>query len=83
MTAYTYQTTVLEELARHGLRPLAGTPPHFLRDAVRDLYKYEIKVLRSRLLAGAIERRNYAAEVVELRKRYLLLSVPLERWTVD
>ncbi len=30
-----------------------------------------------------IERRNYAAEVVELRKRYVLLSVPLERWTVD
>jgi len=83
MTAYTYRTMVIEELARHGLRPLAGTPPHVLRDAVRDLYKYEIKVLRSRLLAGAIERRNYAAEVVELRKRYLLLSVPLERWTVE
>jgi hypothetical protein len=82
MPTYAYHQQILEELLRHGLRPAPGTTPERLRDAVRDLYKHEIKTLRSRLLAGGIERRNYAAEVVELRKRYWLLSVPTERWTV-
>ena len=50
---------------------------------MRDLYKHEIKTLRERLLAGKIERRHYAAHVVELRKRYSLLSVPTELWTVN
>ena len=83
MAAYTYHQRILEELAVHGLRPLPATPPERLRDAVRDLYKYEIKRLRDRLLAGHIERRNYAGEVVELRKQYWLLSVPTALWTVE
>jgi hypothetical protein len=52
-----------------------------LRDAVLDLYKYEIRRLRGELLAGRIQRRDYASHVVELRKRYWLLSVPVELWT--
>ena len=78
---YTYHPQILEELARHGLKPAAHTPPGRLRDAVRDLYKHEIKTLRARLLAGRIERRHYAAHVVELRKRYPILSVPTTLWT--
>jgi hypothetical protein len=77
-----YEPVVLDELARHGLVPRADTPPERLRDAVLDLYKYEIKSLRRRLLAGQVERRNYADEVVALRKRYWLLSVPIQRWTL-
>jgi hypothetical protein len=77
---YDYDPDVLEALARHGLKPQAGTAPGLLRDAVRDLYRYEIRALRDRLLAGAVERRNYAAEVVELRKKYWLLSLPIDRW---
>ena len=45
---------VLEELARHGLAPLPATTAAQLRDAVRDLYRYEIRRLRSELLAGHI-----------------------------
>jgi hypothetical protein len=78
---YAYKPWILEELARHGLVPLPATSPSYLRDAVRDLYLYEIRKLRSDLLAGRIERRNYAAHVVELRKRYPILSVPVETWT--
>jgi hypothetical protein len=52
-----------------------------LRDAVRDLYKYEIRQLRSELLAGRIPKREYASHVVELRKRYWVLSIPLPLWT--
>jgi hypothetical protein len=76
-----YHPRVLEELARHGLRPLPTTPPQRLREAVRDLYKYEIKRLRTDLLAGRIRKPDYAGRVVALRTRYQLLSLPLQLWT--
>ena len=78
---FLYHAAILEQLARHGLKPRPETPPLQLRDAVRDLYKYEIKELRTMLLAGRIVKRDYAGHVVELRKRYWLLSVPLQLWT--
>jgi hypothetical protein len=77
---YSYHQPIVEELARHGLAPLPTTPPGRLRDAVRDLYKYEIKRLRRDLLAGHIEKRDYANHVIELRKKYPLLSLPTELW---
>ena len=80
---YQYHVRVLEELAGHGLKPAADTSPDKLRDAVRDLYKYEIRRLRSELLAGRIVRKNYASHVVALRKRYWLLSVPVQLWLVE
>jgi hypothetical protein len=78
---YVYRPTILDELARHGLRPLPHTPPEQLRDAVRDLYKYEIRRLRDRQLAGHIPRREYAGHVVALRRRYPILSLPTDLWT--
>jgi len=77
-----YRARILEALARHGLIPRADTPPTRLRDAVRDLYRYEIRNLRLSLLAGNIAKRDYAGRVVELRMKYPILSVPLELWVV-
>jgi hypothetical protein len=71
---------ILEELAGHGLSPGPTTTPAFLRDALRDLYRYEIRRLRTELLAGRIRKVDYAGRVVELRRRYPLLSLPLEMW---
>ncbi len=79
---YVYEPRVLEELARHGLKPRPTTSPQQLRDAVRDLYKYEIRRLRGDLLARRFRKQDYAARVVELRRRYPLLSLPVEYWTV-
>jgi hypothetical protein len=79
---YAYTPEVLEELALHGLRPGPDTPPELLRDAMRDLYKYEIKILRSMLLARRFQKDEYAGKVIELRRRYPLLSVPTVLWTV-
>jgi hypothetical protein len=79
---YCYKPRVLEELARHGLKPLPSTPPQQLRDVVRDLYKYEIRRLRTEMLARRIQKPDYAGHVIELRKRYPLLSVPVELWLV-
>jgi hypothetical protein len=78
---FAYTPEVLEELAGHGLRPDPDTPPQLLRDAMRDLYKHEIKVLKSRLLAKEFPRHEYASRVIELRRRYPLLSIPTELWT--
>ena len=80
---YGYRPEVLEQLSEHGFKPLSSTTPGQLRDALRDLYKYEIKVLRSSLLAGRIAKPDYAGHVISLRKRYWLLSVPLQLWTVE
>ena len=77
---FTYRPDVLRQLERHGVRPAPDTPPELVRAYVRELYKYEIRRLRERLLAGRVERRNYSAEVVELRKRYWVLSVPTALW---
>lgn len=77
----TYRPDVLEELARHGLTPAPDTPPERLRDQVSDLYRYEIRGLRDRCRAGEFSTRELPARVIELRKRYVLLSIPTARWT--
>jgi hypothetical protein len=77
---YRYDARVLDALAGHGLIPRPETPPGQLRDAVRDLYRYEIKRLRRALLAGHIAKRDYADHVVALRRGYPLLSVPTDLW---
>jgi hypothetical protein len=78
-----YHQQILDELAGHGLIPRPDTPPQLLRDVVRDLYKYEIRRLRDRLIAGEIPKREYAGHVIALRKRYRVLSVPTALWTVN
>ena len=71
---------MLEALATHGLRPKDGTPPALLREQINDLYRIEIRKLRDRCRAGEFTTRELPARVVELRKRYLLLSIPIEKW---
>ena len=73
---------VLEALAGHGLRPAADTPVALLREQINDLYRFEIRQLRDRCRAGEFTTRELPARVVELRKRYVLLSIPIERWLV-
>lgn len=75
-----FAPVVLEALAGHGLRPSARTSIALLRAQVNDLYRYEIRQLRARLLAGDIVKVAYADHVRALRQRYLLLSLPVERW---
>jgi hypothetical protein len=77
---YAYRAPILEELARHGLQPRPSSSPGQLRDAVRDLYKYEIKRLRGELLAGRFPKSEYAGRVLALRRQYRVLSIPMELW---
>lgn len=77
---YTYPPEILEALAGYGLRPTPATAPSFVRDALSDLYRYEIRRLRRTLLAGGIPRADYVNHVIALRKRYWLLSLPVQHW---
>jgi len=71
---------VLEALAEHGLRPRADTPIALLREQINDLYRVEIRKLRDRCRGGEFPVNELAARVVELRRRYPLLSIPIAQW---
>jgi hypothetical protein len=74
---------VLAALADHGLRPDADTPLALLREQINDLYRVEIRKLRDQCRAGEFPTTELAPRVVELRKRYMLLSIPIDRWLIS
>jgi len=76
-----YRPAVLEALLAHGLRPTPRTSPERVRDLLNDLYCHELRVLRARLRRGEFPKATYAGRVIEVRRRYPLLSVPLAAWT--
>jgi len=78
---FRYKERVLDALIRHGISPREDTPPELVRDFINDLYVYEIRLLRKQMRSGQIPKQEYAGCVIELRKRYPLLSLPIEYWT--
>jgi len=71
---------VLEELLRHGVRPTAATRPELVHEFVSDLYRYELRRLRERLLREEFPKQEYFGRVVELRQRYRVITMrPSER----
>lgn len=80
---YIYRPEILETLATHGLAPTPSTPPAFVREALSGLYRYEIRRLRDRLLRQEFPRHEYAGRVETLRRRYVLLKLPVALWTID
>jgi hypothetical protein len=79
---FQYSGAILEQLALHGIRPTSATDPAFVREYLSDLYRYEIRRLKARLLENAFPRGEYAARVRQLRRKYELLSTSPERWGV-
>jgi hypothetical protein len=82
MTAeeWTYPPELLAALERFGLLPTAETPPRLVRDALSDLYRYEIRRLRARLLAGEFPKADYIGHVIALRKKYWPLTMEPHVW---
>lgn len=78
-----YRPEVLEALASHGLVPGPDTSPARLREAINDLYRHEVRRLRDRCRAREFPVAELAPRVVELRRRYVLLSIPIATWTAD
>ena len=65
---------------RFGLAPGRETPPSVVRDALNDLYRYELRRMRDALLAGRIAKPDYLDHVIALRKKYWPLTLPLDGW---
>ncbi len=77
---WTYPSELMDVLLTYGLKPTGATPPLLVRDAVNDLYRYEIRRLRQRRHDGLVEKSKYVDEVILLRKRYWPLSLQPEHW---
>lgn len=77
---WTYPRELLEALGGFGLAPFGRTPPTMVRDALNDLYRYELRRLRDRLRAGHVGKPAYLAEVVRLRKTYWPLTMLPAVW---
>ena len=77
---YIYETSIVEVLSSHGLKPQSSTPPAAVRDALSDLYRYEIRRLKQQLLRHEFPKEDYSRRVTDLRRKYWLLSVPVAAW---
>ena len=78
--AYRYQPVILEELARFGVFPTEETPPSLVHEFINDLYRFELRRLRQRLVSGEIPKADYTSRVVDLRRRYPLVSIRASLW---
>jgi hypothetical protein len=78
--SYRYRADVLEQLHVHGVRPTPTTSPELVREFLNDLYRYELRRLRDRLVRRQIPKPSYFGLVVELRNRYPLLSLKTRYW---
>ena len=72
---YSYKRAVLAKLATHGVIPRSTTSPELVREFVNDLYRYEIRRLRDRLLRGEFPKHTYLDRVVTLRNKYSVLAL--------
>jgi hypothetical protein len=79
---YRYRAEVLDQLWTHGVHPTPHTPPELVHEFVSDLYRYEIRLLRERARRCEFPRNGYAAMVVELRRKYPLISLKPHEWLV-
>lgn len=77
---YRYDPDLLPALAELGIAPRPETPPERVKEAVSDLYRYELRRLRDRLVRKEIPKAGYSERVIQLRRRYWMLSVPLHLW---
>jgi hypothetical protein len=77
---YRYRAEILAQLWRHGVQPKPTTRPELVHEFVSDLYRYELRRLRERLVRREIQKVGYADRVIELRRKYPLLSLKPGQW---
>ena len=75
VTTFRYRVDVIEQLSRHGIRPSSSTRPEVVHEFVSDLYRFELRRLRDRLVRKEIPKVGYYDRVVELRRKYPLVSL--------
>ena len=75
-----YKERVLDHLATHGVKPTRATSPDLVRGFVNDLYRYELRRLRDRLLRREIVKSDYHDHVLSVRRRYPVLELKTWQW---
>ena len=80
MTVYRYRQEILDALWRHGVQPRSTTPPELVHEFVSDLYRFELRRLRDTLVRREIPKTGYFDRVVELRRKYPLISLKPWQW---
>jgi hypothetical protein len=80
LTEYRYRQDVLDALWRHGVQPRPTTPPALVHEFVSDLYRFELRRLRDRLVRREIPKTGYFDRVVEVRRKYPLISLKPWQW---
>ena len=73
MVAYTKD--IVEQLWGHGCHPKDTTPPELVHEFVSDLYRFELRRLRDRLVRRDIPKEGYFERVVALRRKYPIVSL--------
>ena len=79
MSTYRFRADVLAQLEKHGVRPTHATRPDLVHEFISDLYRYELRRLRERLVRGEIPKVGYLDRVVALRRQYPLVSLKPEQ----
>jgi hypothetical protein len=79
---YTYKPDILDALWRHGVQPRPTTDPELVRAYVRDLYRYEIRILRERYMRQEFPKPEYWQRVDALRRSYPVLALPARLWVI-
>ena len=80
MTVFRYRQEVLDALWRHGVQPRPTTSPELVHEFVSDLYRFELRRLRDKLVRREIPKNGYSDRVVELRRKYPLISLKPWQW---
>lgn len=80
---FRYRAEVLEQLWQHGVQPTTRTRPELVHEFVSDLYRHELRRLRDRLVRKEFPKPEYFGRVVELRRRYPLISLRPSEWVLS
>jgi len=78
--SFRYRQEVLNRLQLHGVQPTPTTPPDLIHEFVSDLYRYELRQLRERWLRQEFPKQEYFGRVVDLRRRYSVISMRPREW---
>ena len=78
--SFRYKATVIEQLWLHGVHPTPETRPELVHEFVNDLYRFELRRLRDRLVRKEIPKAGYYDRVIELRRKYPLVSLKPAQW---
>jgi hypothetical protein len=78
--SWVYPPELVAGLNRIGVPHSGDLSPAVTREAADDIYKDELRALRARLLAGEFDRARYVELIIELRKKFWILTLPLSAW---